>query len=543
MIDPTPDPLKSALAMERALPRGSMIQRFEIVRVLADTSIGIDYLAINLDRATEVVLKEYLPQRLARRERKQMVARTPDDAPALARGLQAFLTEGYLLARVEHPALVRVLSVIEANETAYQVLPHRGGATLLQLRQEMDGPPDEHAVRALIDPLLGALHALHQDGMIHGAVAPGNILLLRHDRPLLLGPELARAEITNDLIESLMGTVEPAFDAPEQRRPSPDRPPGPWTDLYSLAATIRFFIGGELPPPAAERPADDAHEPLAQLVKRIAGESGAPRYGTALLGALDVALEPSPGARPRSVAAFRALLGAGPTRTLPEFAVSGGPDSGAGGLVSTPFIEPDPEPDPVPSIGPASDFDRIVPPSTPRRIERLHPPAAGGRTRVAIAVLALLVIGGAAGWWWLGQPMPAAPQTATPAPIAPPAPAPAQAQAPAAAPVQAPAPAPAPAPTPAPAPAPTPTPIEPAPPPAVVPAPAPAPAPTPTRRPAAPPVAATPVPAPKATSPREACAGRSQFSLYRCMQTQCAQPAWTQHPLCVRLRATDSVDD
>jgi hypothetical protein len=64
------------------------------------------------------------------------------------------------------------------------------------------------------------------------------------------------------------------------------------------------------------------------------------------------------------------------------------------------------------------------------------------------------------------------------------------------------------------------------------------------------PVAAKPAPAPPpersavrvSTSPRDACGNRTQFSLYRCMQTQCAQDRWTQHPLCKRLRARDEVE-
>jgi non-specific serine/threonine protein kinase len=43
-------------------------------------------------------------------------------------------------------------------------------------------------------------------------------------------------------------------------------------------------------------------------------------------------------------------------------------------------------------------------------------------------------------------------------------------------------------------------------------------------------------------SPREACGERTQFSLYRCMQTECERPAFLHHPQCERLRSTDSVD-
>ena len=64
------------------------------------------------------------------------------------------------------------------------------------------------------------------------------------------------------------------------------------------------------------------------------------------------------------------------------------------------------------------------------------------------------------------------------------------------------------------------------------------------------PTAPTPAPARVAqqgvsrgpANPREACGARTQFSLYRCMQTQCSQRQWASHAQCERLRTTDSVD-
>ncbi|WP_280153117.1 serine/threonine-protein kinase [Piscinibacter sp. XHJ-5] len=66
----------------------------------------------------------------------------------------------------------------------------------------------------------------------------------------------------------------------------------------------------------------------------------------------------------------------------------------------------------------------------------------------------------------------------------------------------------------------------------------------PTAR-AAPPAktsAAAPRTAQQAKGPRDLCGDRTQFSLYRCMQTQCAQTQWYQHPSCKRLRLRDEVD-
>jgi non-specific serine/threonine protein kinase len=65
-----------------------------------------------------------------------------------------------------------------------------------------------------------------------------------------------------------------------------------------------------------------------------------------------------------------------------------------------------------------------------------------------------------------------------------------------------------------------------------------------------PPAAITPSPTRSAqqhaerapASPREVCGPRTQFSLYRCMKTQCSQRRWASHAQCQRLRTTDSVD-
>lgn len=602
------DPRPSALAPERALPPGTLLQRFEIGHVLAETASGIDYLATDLQHDTAVVVKEYFPQRLARRVRVEMVPREAVDSSPLALGLQAFLTEAHLLARVDHPSLVHVSQVIEAHGTAYQVLPrHEGAVTLLDVRPEMRSPPDERSVRALIDGLLGALQALHEDGVVHGGVTPANVLLLANDHPLLLGPDLARAGTTNELIESLMASVEPAFGAPEQRAPAIDKPLGPWTDLYGVAATMRFFIGGELPPAIHEWPPEGAHEPMADMVQRICTGPDAPRYTAALLNALDAALGHVPGARPRSVAAFRGALGTLPQRNKRRAAqpaaaptsafASASPTAAAAaaattkatasvappastlpppaarpsspplvfdsipGVMASRFIEPDPEPA-------DGDIDHIIARSGLRTDERNRPfmPRRNARWIGAMFVLAFAAIG-FGGWWALRDaPLvwpptsagPGTPATATTATTQPPTdtpavPGPSTASTPPPLPEFNPAPAAAaptaptlrsatPAPTAAELPS-TPAPIPSQPPPRASPPLAKA-APHVTHVPHVPhaPAATKVATPPPMTNPREACSGRTQFALYRCMQTQCALSRWSEHPQCIRLRATDSVD-
>jgi hypothetical protein len=54
--------------------------------------------------------------------------------------------------------------------------------------------------------------------------------------------------------------------------------------------------------------------------------------------------------------------------------------------------------------------------------------------------------------------------------------------------------------------------------------------------------AAPPMQMLSAGSPRTACAGRTEFALYRCMQLLCKGAQWSAHAQCVRLRATDEID-
>ncbi|MEP7295820.1 MAG: hypothetical protein ABI702_06495 [Burkholderiales bacterium] len=583
-----------------ALPRGTRISDFEIERVLAETATSIVYLAIDRRSGVEVVVKEYMPQQLTRRERGAMQPRAPENADTLARGLQAFIAEAKLLVQFDQPTLVHVKALIETNGTAYQVMPQRGGAKLLDVRPDMRVPPDEPALRVLLDGLLDALEPLHRYNTLHGAVNPGNILLLAEGKPLLLGPELARAAIASGVVESLMAIVEPSFAAPEQLRPSASQAIGPWTDLYSVAETLRFCISGELPPPAATPLGGGRRETMKEMLQRRFGLLPDVRYSAPLLTVLDTALDPNTGARPQSVAEFRAALetmppakrvdawisGAPPgatgmreSRVEPQFDLRRPPQASASPAPQTPkpptFGPPfaaarDPAPAPTLGRGAAR---ATVPPRTPW-LPREGPVSARPASHTLLWTLGavLILAASAAGWWWRSTLHPgAAPAEVTaagpvlsepraPEVTAPPLPAPPPASSssplpappleatspsypappvPVTSPVQTAPPVeavsapqiPAPAPTPAPLPATT------------APATATRPLPTPTR-PTANAAARPPVerPKPGPASPREVCADRTQFALYRCMQAQCEQKGWSLHPQCVHLRQTDSVD-
>ncbi|MGC4079000.1 MAG: hypothetical protein QM702_18545 [Rubrivivax sp.] len=365
-----------------AWPAGHRLGGFEFRGVVAVRSTSIVYRGWDHGLEVAVALKEYLPAALARRGPYGEVGPAePSMAEAFEHGLRAFIDEGRRLARCDHPSIARVLHLLPAHGGACLVMPWYAGRPLAELRREMSGPPDEPALRALLDALLAALHEWHRVNGVHGGVHPAGVLLLDDDRPLLLGPGYAERAIARG--GPAMAALEPGFAAPELD----DDPAriGAWSDVFALAQLARFAITSMLPPPAGSTP-----EPLAAVVERLFFDHPSARYGTALLATLDAAVSPDIGARPQSIVEFAAWLANGPPRR------SGGSARAEPSIdVELDLPGPQPEP-PAPQPAPA-------------------PARPGPRGRLGRGASA----GGPAPDWsrWPDAPSPPAPVKAEPAPL------------------------------------------------------------------------------------------------------------------------------
>ena len=286
---------------------------YEIRAVLGQGGFGITYLAhdTNLDQA--VAIKEYLPQLFAARGDNYSIAPTSTTQAADFRwGLQRFLEEGRLLARFDHPAIVRVYSVFEANSTAYLVMRFEQGESLEALLKR-ENILAEPALRAILDDLMAGLEVVHASGFIHRDVKPSNIYLRQDGGAVLLDFGAARQALSAQT-QSVTTLVSPGYAPFEQYR-SDGLAQGPWTDIYGLGATAYRAITGRVPPPAVDRShhimegAGD-HQP-SLVTHAISG------YSFSVLAAIDRALAFRAADRPASVAAWRTLFDADDAVTAP----------------------------------------------------------------------------------------------------------------------------------------------------------------------------------------------------------------------------------
>jgi serine/threonine protein kinase len=302
----------STMTDHDALPAGTRLGEFEVQQVLGQGGFGIVYLAFDHALERQVAIKEFMPASLAGRGPSgHVLVRTFRNMDTFTLGMRSFLNEARLLARFDHPSLVKVYRFWEANGTAYMAMPFYSGRTLQTVRNEMARPPDEAWLRRLIEPLMGALACLHRENVFHRDVAPDNILLLDDGsdgpgQPVLLDLGAAR-RVIGDQTQAITAIVKPSFAPIEQYAETVQLRQGPWTDLYALAAVVHFCVTGRAPSPATARVVQDDLIKLTQLRVELARDFGL-QFSESFVNAVDHALAVRPQDRPESVAVWREEL-------------------------------------------------------------------------------------------------------------------------------------------------------------------------------------------------------------------------------------------
>lgn len=284
-----------------ALPAGARVEECEVGDVVATGGFSIVYRAKDHSRKYALALEEYLPATLATRGADgHVVLRSPIHAAAYERGLQAFLGESRVLSNCKHRGLLRVRRSWRANGTAYRDMPLIPVVGLRTVRAAMDEPPDEEALRGLLDGVLGALEVLHAKDHVHGAVSPDTIALrTEDDSPLLLGWNAAQRAVLGDEALALMQSLAPAY-APSADALVPAAP-SPADDLHALVAVLRYCVDGH--GPSGARP-----ETFAAAVARLRLKFPQLRYSAPFLAALDALSVSPPHRRPKTVLEFRDAL-------------------------------------------------------------------------------------------------------------------------------------------------------------------------------------------------------------------------------------------
>ncbi len=279
------------------LPEGYQLQNYRIRKVLSCGGFSIVYLAED-ENGVPVAIKEYLPSSLALREQGDALPAIAEENLATFRyGMKCFFEEGKSLAGLAHGNVVRVLNFFRANETAYMVMRYERGRTLEEHIRHHRGSIKEDFIRRVISLLLNGLREVHTNKLLHLDIKPANVYIRNDGTPVLIDFGAARQTLTAQTAR-LSPMYTPGFAAPEQYRNRELL--GPWSDIYSVGATMYSCLAAAAPPYADRRLDQDSYLPAR---KQWRG-----KYSEALLQTIDWCLRLDHLRRPQSVFALQKVL-------------------------------------------------------------------------------------------------------------------------------------------------------------------------------------------------------------------------------------------
>ena len=279
-----------------ALTPGTRLGEFEFQHVLGHGGFGVTYLGWDTVLQSNVAIKEYMPAHIAIRGGDlTILPKTREDEQDYRWGLDRFLDEARMLARFDHPGIVRVRRFFEAHGTAYIVMEHLEGQTLYALYKSKK-VLSESQLRSVVTPILDALEQIHAAEFLHRDIKPGNIMFRADGMPTLIDFGAARTSVAMRS-QTMTAIVTPGYSPIEQYSTSKNVKQGPWTDIYSVGAVLYRGITGTVPDDATARVMDDGLVPAAQ--------AKAGKFSKTFTDAVDWALQLRSDNRPQSVQEWR----------------------------------------------------------------------------------------------------------------------------------------------------------------------------------------------------------------------------------------------
>ncbi len=279
------------------LPNGFQLEEYTIDRQLSLGGFSIVYLATDAEDQ-QVAIKEYLPNSLALRndgDVKPVI--TAEHLGAFRYGMKCFFEEGRSLAKLSHPNVIRVLNFFRANDTVYMVMEYEHGRTLQEFIHKHQGHISERFIRGVFTRMLNGLREVHAHKLLHLDLKPSNIYLRSDNTPVLIDFGAARQTLVTDQ-PMLKPMYTPGFASPEHYGSRKDL--GPWSDIYSVGASMYACLAGCAPLAADERVKKDT---LGPAMVRWEGQ-----YSDRLLEIIDWCLNLNHLYRPQSVFTLQKAL-------------------------------------------------------------------------------------------------------------------------------------------------------------------------------------------------------------------------------------------
>lgn len=252
--------------------------KYLVGKVLGIGGFGITYIGWDFYQSKKVCIKEYFPYAIASRNpyagsyteqisvsvQYSMLEHTvtPERVQhAYTEGLKSYLKEAENLSKFYlMPGIVSVRDFFHGNNTAYIVMEYIDGIDMKKYARARGGRLQPAEVFPVLRDVMKALIEVHKANIIHRDISPDNIMLTRRREAKLIdfgaSKNYGNGQNAPIMLKQGYAPVEQYSRYGKQ---------GPWTDIYSLCASIYYLLTGVRIPVAMERMERDSVVPLQQM--------------------------------------------------------------------------------------------------------------------------------------------------------------------------------------------------------------------------------------------------------------------------------------
>ena len=237
-----------------ALPLRSLLKnRYLIGKILGSGGFGITYLAWDQTLEVAMAIKEYMPVSLAARnhEDASVIPNSKKSQKPFHYYMSKFLEEARTLAKLnDEKGIVSVQDVFKEHGTIYIVMYYVSGISLEAYLEKSGGRLQAQESLQIMTVIMAALTKVHKKGLIHRDISPDNIYMTHDHEVKLL--DFGAARYTLGQGEKTLSIILKRGYAPLEQYLEKGIQ-GPWTDVYSVGATLYKLLTGKKPKEALDR--------------------------------------------------------------------------------------------------------------------------------------------------------------------------------------------------------------------------------------------------------------------------------------------------
>ena len=253
----------------KALAPGTVLNnKILIGNILGKGGYGITYIGYDMLLEYRVAVKEFFPDEMVDRadDEKTVVVLDEVNGEEYQKETAAYLREARILAEFsKFPGIVAIKDLFYENNTGYLIMEFLESGNLRKYIDSHGGwlPVDE--TMRLMEPVINILGKLHKSGLIHRDISPDNIMMDQDGSVKLIdfGGSRKLGMANQQVFLGKWGF------APIEQMLSKISEQGPWSDIYSICATLYCMMTGDTPQCSYERNEKDELIDIAQYTIKI----------------------------------------------------------------------------------------------------------------------------------------------------------------------------------------------------------------------------------------------------------------------------------